>query len=109
MRSPSRYLLVRHHLDGQWYEAGLLDQHRRPDGWWCVVQYRTRPGEQYVLAVPATSCRPLTEQQDDQADHAQTDVIRPTVSTRRPGHSCRGITAGKASGGPATASCPRPG
>ena len=37
------------------------------------------------------------------------DVIRPTVRTRRPGHSCRGMTAGEASGGPATASCPRPG
>ena len=72
MRSPSRYLLVQHHGDGRWYEAGLLDQHRRPDGWQCVVQYRTGPSEQYVLAVPATSCRPLPEQHDDQADHAQT-------------------------------------
>ena len=61
MRSPSRYLLVQHHGDGRWYEAGLLDQYRRPDGWWCVVQYRTGPGEQYVLAVPATSCRPLPD------------------------------------------------
>ena len=71
MRSPSRYLLVQHHGDGRWYEAGLLDQYRRPDGWWCVVQYRTGPGEQYVLAVPATSCRPLPDQHEDQADDAQ--------------------------------------
>ena len=61
MRSPSRYLLVQHHGNGRWYEAGLLDQNRRPDGWWCVVQYRTGPGEQCVLAVPATSCRPLPD------------------------------------------------
>lgn len=44
------------------YEAGLLDQYRDPDGRRCVVHYRTGPGEQHVLAGPATSCRPLPEQ-----------------------------------------------
>ena len=70
MRSPSRYVLVQHHGDGRWYEAGLLDQFRATEGWRCVVTYWTGPGERYVLGVPASACRPLAEPQDDQPDHA---------------------------------------
>jgi 1,4-alpha-glucan branching enzyme len=48
------------HDDGRWYEAQLLSQNRRDDGWWCVVRFSTAPGSQYQYAVPAERCRPIT-------------------------------------------------
>ena len=68
---PTTCVLAEHD-DGSWYLATVRDQYRRrKDGaWWLVVSYYTEPGMQYVRAMPAASCRPLPDLQDDRADVA---------------------------------------
>ena len=64
---PTTYVLAEHD-DGRWYLATVRDQYRSRKGgaWWLVASYYTEPGMQYVRAMPAASCRRLTDQQDDQ-------------------------------------------
>jgi hypothetical protein len=52
-----KYVQVRHD-DGQWYEAELLDQHRRAGRWRAVVRYSVAPGMRYVRAEWADDLRP---------------------------------------------------
>ena len=56
---PVKYVLVRHD-DGRWYEAELLDQHRREGRWRAVVRYSVAPGMQYMRGLWADQLRPTT-------------------------------------------------
>jgi hypothetical protein len=62
MRPAKTQVLVEH--VGGWWVADVLDQVRsRKDGSWrVVVRFSTEPGSTYVLAMPATECRPIEDQ-----------------------------------------------
>lgn len=49
------------HRDGHWYPGRLHGWLRRPGGWHAVVTYRTAPGIQYYMCLPAVAVQALPE------------------------------------------------